>query len=120
MKRTGSTNVHHRKLLHYLRKKARENDAPIWRRVAELLEKPTRGRPEVNISKINRNTREGDVVVVPGKVLGSGTLDHRVVVAAYAFTKAARAKIESVGGEVLTIPQLVERNPQGSGVRILA
>jgi len=105
--------------LTFLRKKARENKAPIWRRVAELLEKPTRMRPEVNISKINRHTREGDVVVVPGKVLGSGRLTHRVIVAAYAFSERAREKILEAGGEVLTIPQLIERNPRGSGVRII-
>ncbi len=119
MKRTGPTNVHLRRLIHLLRKKARENRAAIWRRVAELLERPTRIRPEVNLSKINRYTREGDTVVVPGKVLGAGRLDHRVVVAAYAFSAKAREKIEAVGGEALTIPQVMERNPRGSGVKII-
>lgn len=119
MKRTGPTDVHLRRLIHLLRKKAREHRAPIWRRVAELLERPTRIRPEVNVSKINRYTREGDAVVVPGKVLGSGVLDHVVTVAAYAFSRRAREKIEAVGGRVLTIPQLIEENPRGSRVKIL-
>jgi len=119
MKRTGPTNVHLRRLIHYLRKKARENKAPAWRRVAELLERPSRIRPEVNLSKVNRYTKEGDAVVIPGKVLGSGVLTHKVVVAAFAFTKKAKEKIEAAGGEALTIPQLVERNPKGSGVKIL-
>ncbi|MCD6357256.1 MAG: 50S ribosomal protein L18e [Thermoprotei archaeon] len=119
MKRTGPTNVHLRRLIHLLRKKARENRAPIWRRVAELLERPTRIRPEVNVSKINRYTRDGDAVVVPGKVLGSGVLDHPVTVAAYAFSRRAREKIEAAGGRVLTIPQLIRENPRGSRVRIL-
>lgn len=120
MKRTGPTNVYLRRLTHYLRKKARENRAPIWRRVAEILERPTRMRSAVNVSKINYFTKEGDTVVVPGRVLGAGRLNHRVVVAAYAFSKKARGKIEAAGGEALTIPQLIERNPRGSGVRILA
>ncbi|MEM1689959.1 MAG: 50S ribosomal protein L18e [Thermofilaceae archaeon] len=119
MKRTVSTNVHLRRLIHHLRKKARENKAPVWRRVAELLERPARTRPAVNISKINRYTRDGDTVVIPGKVLGCGTLNHRVVVAAYASSEKAREKIVAAGGEVITIPQLIERNPRGSGVRIL-
>jgi len=119
MKRTGPTNVHLRRLVHYLRKKARENKAPIWRRVAELLERPTRLRLEISLSKINRYTVEGDTVIVPGKVLGSGMLTHKVIVAAYAFSRKAREKIVAAGGEVLTIPQLVERNPRGSGVKIL-
>ncbi|RLE68201.1 MAG: 50S ribosomal protein L18e [Thermoprotei archaeon] len=120
MKRTGPTNVHLRRLIHLLRKKARENRAPVWRRVAELLERPTRIRPEVNVSRINRYTREGEVVVVPGKVLGSGALDHSVVVAAYAFSRRAREKIEAAGGRALPISKLVEENPRGSRVKILA
>ena len=120
MKRTGPTNVHLRRLIHYLKKKSREHRAPIWRRVAELLERPTRIRPEVNLSKINRYTEEGDQVVVPGKVLGGGLLDHRVSVAAYAFSRTAVEKIRKAGGEVLTIPQLVEKNPKGSGVKIIS
>ncbi|MCS7104572.1 MAG: 50S ribosomal protein L18e [Thermofilaceae archaeon] len=119
MKRIVSTNIHLRRLLHFLRKRAKENRAPIWLRVAELLERPTRIRPEVNLSMINRYTNEGDVVVVPGKVLGSGVLDHKVTVAAYMFSKQARMKIETVGGRAISIPQLVEQNPKGSGVKIL-
>lgn len=119
MKRTGPTNVYLRRLIGYLRKKAREYEAPIWRAVAEYLEKPTRIRPEVNVSKINRHTSPGDVVVIPGKVLGSGVLKHQVVVAAYSFSKKAREKIESAGGRAITIPQLIEENPRGRGVRIM-
>lgn len=119
MKRTGPTNPQLRRLIRFLKKKARENKAPIWRRVAELLEGPTKIRPEVNMGKINRLTREGDVIVIPGKVLGSGLLDHKVVVAAYVFSRRAREKIETAGGKILTIPQLVEMNPTGSGVKIL-
>jgi len=119
MRRTGPTNVHLRRMIHYLRKKSREHRASIWRRVAELLEKPTRQKVEVNLSKINRFTEAGDVVVVPGKVLGSGVLDHKVVVAAFDFSSGAYRKIVEAGGEVLTIPELVDKNPKGSGVKIL-
>ena len=119
MKRTGPTNIHLRRLIHLLRKKARENGAPIWRRIAELLEKPTRQRAEVNISKINRYTSEGDVVIVPGKVLGSGALNHRVTVAAFAFSEKARRKIEEAGGKIIAIPELINENPRGSRVKIM-
>ncbi|MEM1508877.1 MAG: 50S ribosomal protein L18e [Thermofilaceae archaeon] len=119
MRRTGPTNAYLRRLIGYLRKKARENEAPIWYTVAENLEKPARIRPEVNVSRINRYTSPGDIVVVPGKVLGSGVLKHQVVIAAFSFTKKAREKIENAGGKVLTIPQLIKENPRGKGVRIV-
>ncbi len=119
MRRTGPTNIHLRLLISRLRKKARENDAKIWRRVAEMLAKPRRQRIAVNISRINRYTKPGDVVVIPGKVLGSGVLDHKVVVAAWSFSQKAYEKI-SEKGECLSIDKLVERNPKGSNVKIIA
>lgn len=39
--------------------------------------------------------------------------------AAVSITPTAAAKILSVGGEVLTIPELVKKVPKGSGVKIV-
>lgn len=119
MKKTGPTNIHLRLLISYLRKKSKENGAKIWRKVAEYLEKPTRNRVEVNVWKINKYTVDGDIVVVPGKVLGHGFLDHKVIVAAWSFSQKGKEKILKAGGGILTIDKLVETNPKGSNVKIL-
>lgn len=113
------TNILRRKLIRLLRKAANSNSAPIWDSVADYLERSSRRLVEVNISKINRYTEPGDVVVVPGKVLGAGTLDHEVTVAAFAFTQKAYAKIKSTGGRAILIEDLVRENPRGSGVKII-
>ncbi|RLF12677.1 MAG: 50S ribosomal protein L18e [Thermoprotei archaeon] len=91
----------------------------MWLDVARRLAKPRRKRISVNLSRINRHTSEGDVVVVPGKVLGAGLLRHPVTVAAFAFTRSARQKILEAGGKCLDIRELVELNPKGSGVKII-
>ncbi len=70
---------------------------PFWKSIAWDLEKHFR---EVNLNKINRNTKEGDVVVVPGKVLGYGDLDHKVTVVAYSFSNSAFEKINKKGKAV--------------------
>ncbi len=119
MKRSGPTNIVVRKLIAQLKKASRENNAEIWSYVAELLGKPSRNRITVNISRINRFANEGEVIVVPGKVLGAGSLSKKVAVAALAFSETAILKIKSVGGEVLTIEDLIRKNPTGSGVRVL-
>ncbi len=119
VKRTGPTNPLTRKTIRFLRKASKRYGAPIWRRVAELLEKPTRQRIEVNVSKINRYTSNGEYVVVPGKVLGAGHIDHPVVVAALSFSKSAADKIRAAGGRVLSLEQMVEERPDGSNVKIL-
>jgi large subunit ribosomal protein L18e len=58
-------------------------------------------------------------VVVPGKVLASGELDHEVSVAALSFSKAAREKIEKAKGKALTIMELVSKNPKGTKVMLM-
>ncbi len=119
VRRTGPTNIVIRKLIRELRKYARKYNAPIWSYVAELLERPTRKRVVVNVSKINRYLKDGEVAVVPGKVLGAGKLEKKVTIAAIAFSKTALEKIKASGGNAMFISDLIEENPKGSGVRII-
>ena len=113
------TNVQKLMLIRYLKKLSRENNARIWRYVAELLQRPRRNKVEVNISKINRYTKEGDLVVVPGKVLGAGILDHPVTIAALAYSESARRKILEAGGQILSIEELASQNPKGSNIKVI-
>ena len=96
---------------------ANEEDAAVWDAVADKLRKSK--RVAVNISRINRHSTDDETVVVPGKVLGSGVLTHRVNVAALSCSRQAREKIEEAGGKYLTIPALIQENPEGSGIRII-
>lgn len=107
------------KTLNLLRKSASKNNAPVWRRVRELLGKSKRNRVAVNISKLNRYTDEGDVVVVPGKVLGAGLLDHKITVGAFSYSESALKKLREVGCKIYTIEGLIRKYPDGSGVKII-
>lgn len=95
-----------------------EQDANIWKDVAENLGKVNRQRPEVNLSDIERVVEDGDTVVVPGKVLGSGILNKEVEVAAFKASKNAKNKINE-NGEFKFIRDLLEENPEGSEVKIV-
>ncbi|MFB6145416.1 MAG: 50S ribosomal protein L18e [Candidatus Nanohaloarchaea archaeon] len=95
-----------------------EQDAPVWREVAENLGKVNRQRPEVNLSDIDRNAEDGETVVVPGKVLGAGRLTKEVTVAAFDASRSAKSEIRE-NGEFMFIDELVEDNPEGSEVRIV-
>lgn len=61
---------------------------------------------EVNVGKIGKLTKKGDSVVVPGKVLGTGAIEHAVNVAAIRFSETAKRKIEAAGGKVMEISAL--------------
>ncbi|MBS7639514.1 MAG: 50S ribosomal protein L18e [Candidatus Bathyarchaeia archaeon] len=118
-RKVKSTNPELIGLIRLLRKAARENKANIWRAVAELLSRSRRRRIAVNVSRINRYTQEGDEVVVPGKVLGAGLINHPVKVAALDFSESARRKIIGAKGKCLSIPELIKLNPKGSNVKII-
>lgn len=105
-------------LIHELKKKAQEHDCNIWKRIAIDLEKPTRKRRIVNLYRINKYTRDNEIVVVPGKVLSVGELDHKVTVAAFAFSGNAMEKINKIGKAVY-ITELIKESPKGKGIRIM-
>jgi len=119
MKRVRSTNPELISTVRLLRKKARENDASIWSDVADRLSSSRRRRVAINIGRLNRHVSDGETVVVPGKVLGAGALDHAVFVAAFAFSGEAESKILRAKGKCLSIVELVEANPKGSNVRVM-
>lgn len=119
MRETKSTNPQILALIKYLKKQSREKDAGIWLSVAEKLSKPSRQRIAVNLSRINRYTDKNATIVVPGKVLASGTLDHAVTVAALGASDKAKQKLAAAKSKYLSISELVEANPQGSNVTII-
>lgn len=119
MKRTGPTNPVLKELIQSLRKESTTSKAPLWDRVADDLEKPTRRRRVVNISCISRNTKPNETVVVPGKVLGSGALAHSVVVAALSFSDGARELIEQAKGKAVTIEQLLKQKPKAKDLKLI-
>ena len=94
-----------------LKAKTRETEAAIWRDIALRLEKPKRNWAEANLS--------GETIVVPGKVLAAGNISKKITVAAYDFSDAAAKAIVAAGGKTLTLEELAESNPKGTGVRIM-
>ncbi|MEM4295714.1 MAG: 50S ribosomal protein L18e [Candidatus Anstonellales archaeon] len=83
----------------------KKDKRPFWRAVLKLIEKPRRKRVVVNLEKIEKFVEEGKTVIVPGKVLGNGTLTKKIVVAAFSYSKKAKQGIENIGGKAISIKQ---------------
>lgn len=96
-----------------------ESKGKMWKAVARGLERPRRISYEVSVRNIGKIAKDGEVLVVPGRVLGSGEVGKAVTVAALSFSGQAREKIEKAGGKALPIQELADSNPEGRGVRIL-
>ena len=117
--RTGPTNPILQQLIASLRKESASSKAGLWERIADDLEKPTRQRRAVNLSRLARTTSANETVVVPGKVLGSGAMPHSITVAALDFSSGARERIEAAKGKALTIEQLLKQKPQAKSLKVI-
>lgn len=119
MKTSHKTDPNLIELISELKRISRENNAPIWRDIALRLEKPRRNWAAVNVGHICRNVRKGEVVVVPGKVLGAGDIDKAVTVATFNSSRQAEDKITTAGGKVMSLREMADTNPKGKKVRII-
>ncbi|MCL7384800.1 MAG: 50S ribosomal protein L18e [Thaumarchaeota archaeon] len=97
-----------------LKKLAKESR--FWRAILKEASKPRR---VVNVYRLNRYTKGGEVVFVPGKLLGFGNIDHPVTVSAFAFSKSAYEKVIRAGGNVLSMEDFMKLYPKGRGVKII-
>lgn len=85
-------------------------------------------RPPVSVSRISREVThrkadpEKNIVVIVGTVTDDvrlTSLDQKLSIAALRFTRTAKQRIESAGGECLTLDKLALRAPKGSNTILL-
>lgn len=90
-----------------------------WHRVAEVLASPRKQRIEKNVDELEKNSKDGEFIVVPGKVLAQGELNKKLKVAALSFSEGAKAKILKSKGEVIILKDEIKKNPEAKGIKIL-
>ncbi|MHA1933424.1 MAG: 50S ribosomal protein L18e [Promethearchaeota archaeon] len=111
---TGPSNYYVRKLIRDLWK----TKIKIWRKISKKLSSPRRNKVTPNLYRINKKTKENDVIVIPGKILGMGELSHTLTIACLECSNSARIKINSSGSKLISIEDLLHENPKGSGVKV--
>ena len=90
-----------------------------WNGIAAVLSGPRVKRINLNLDKINGEAKEGETVIIAGKVLATGELDKKIKVVALGFSEMAKEKILKNKGEVLTIIEEIKKNPEAKNVRFL-
>ncbi len=91
----------------------------VWKIVAETLKKARRSRVEANVGRLNRITSDGDVIAIPGKVLGTGNFERKITIGALAWSASVEAKIKAAGSKIMDLEKLVESYPSGSSVKLV-
>ena len=100
-----------------LKQASKKNEAPIWSRLAKLAIKPS-SRKIVNLTRINKTTKDNDVLFVPGKVLGTGNISHKIILSSFSISTTAAKKIIQTGGTIMTYSDMIKKYPTGKGVII--
>ena len=95
------------------------NKNPKWHKVAELLSVPRRRKISVNLEKIDQATKEGDTIIVPGKVLSLGDVTKKIRLAAMSFSSEAEKKLKQKKSEIVKIKQEIKINPRAEGIKII-
>ena len=90
-----------------------------WVEVAGLISSPRANMAMISIDRLDKETKDGETIIVPGKVLSQGELNKKIKVVALGFSKMAREKILKAKGETLSILEEIKKNPEAKGVRII-
>jgi large subunit ribosomal protein L18e len=90
-----------------------------WIKVAAILSGSRRNKIEVNLDKISSEAKQGEVLVIPGKVLSLGSIDKKIKVVAFNFSEKAKEKLLKAGCEIMNIVEEIKKNPGAKGVKII-
>jgi large subunit ribosomal protein L18e len=120
MQKLKKTNAELISIIQQLKAESRTRNVALWRELAKRLEKSNKNWAEVNISHLKRHAKKNDTIVVPGKLLGAGYINIPITVAAFQSSENAKEKIVKAGGKFITIPELMKKNPKGTGIRIFS
>ena len=101
-----------------LKQASKKNEAPIWSRLADLALKPSSKRV-VNLTRINKVTKNDDVLFVPGKVLGTGNISHKITICSFSISTTAAKKIIQSGGSILKTSDMIQKYPTGKDVMLI-
>ena len=102
-----------------LKAASKKNKAPIWSKLAEMALKPTRAKKVLNLGQLDKFVVDNDVVVVPGKVLGTGNISHKITLCSFSISSSGAKKVIQSGGKIVDVSQLIKNNPTGKGVKIV-
>lgn len=90
-----------------------------WHKIAHVLAGSTREHAAVNLGFLDKKTKEGDTVIVTGKVLGTGSLTKKIRICALSFSDSAHQKLKNVKAETATILDEIKKNPKAEGLTLI-
>jgi large subunit ribosomal protein L18e len=98
-------------------KEALKNKA--WEEMAHLASTSSRKYPSFNLGQIDRAAKDGDTIVIPGKVLSQGEVTKKIKICSLSISQQAKDKLKKSKTEYSTILDEIKSNTTAKGVQIL-
>ena len=86
---------------------------------AKLMAMPVKKLAMVNLDFIDKETKDGEKVFVPGKVLGVGELNKKLKIVAWRISESALKKIKESGSEFVLLEEEVKKDAELKGYKVL-
>lgn len=86
----------------------KEQYGAFWKSIYKRVYVSRRRRISVNINRINQYSKEGDNIIVPGKVLSQGKLDHSVNITAISFSEKAKKELAESKSKTISLDDMLK------------
>lgn len=86
---------------------------------AKHLAMPVKKWAELNLDQIDRATKEGDSVFIPGKVLSSGDINKKIKIVAWKASSSALEKMKAAKVDFVSVSEEIKKNPELKNLRLL-
>jgi len=113
------TSVHLIGVINDLLERSRENNSIFWRDIALRLNSSRNHYADVNLGKLDRVTKDGDTIVIPGNLLSTGILHNKLKLSAFKVSEKAKIKLQESGSEFIELTELAKENPKGTDIKII-
>jgi large subunit ribosomal protein L18e len=90
-----------------------------WIEVAAILSGPRRYFANLNLGEIDNQAKDGEIIVIPGKVLSQGEVTKKIKITALNFSGKAKEKLEKGKISYSRIIEEIKKNPEDKSFRIL-
>lgn len=90
-----------------------------WMPLAKALSSSTSKHSKINLAKIDEESKAGDTIVIPGKVLSKGELTKKLKICSLSISERAKEKLKTTKSEFSTILEEIKSNSKAEGIKII-
>lgn len=87
--------------------------------LAKLLAMPKKKWSQKNLSEIDSETKNGETVFVPGKILSSGDLTKKIKIISWNISEKALEKIKNSGSSYSRVSEELKNDKELKSIKVL-